>query len=103
MKSKFHATHLGVFNDRQLTTIYGILSKAMKQAIGFLPNFPSGGVQKPLKEAGLDLPPMRDRAAQMGIEHLIRVMNTNTERGFTAHAHVHRLLTQFNHWPRKAL
>ena len=25
------------------------------------------------------------------------------ERGFTARAHVHRLLTQFNHWPREAL
>ncbi len=39
----------------------------------------------------------------MGIEHLTRGMNKDTERGFTAHAHVHRLLTQFNHWPREAL
>jgi hypothetical protein len=75
LKSKYHATHLGVFNERQLTTIDGILNKAMRQAIGLLPNFPSEGVQKPLKEAGLGLPPMRDRATQMGIEHLTRVMN----------------------------
>jgi hypothetical protein len=46
---------------------------------------------------------MRDRATQMGIEHLTRVMNKDTERGFTAHAHVHRLLSQFNHWPQEAL
>ena len=46
---------------------------------------------------------MRDRAAQIGIDHLTRVMNKDTERGFTAHAHVHRLLTQFNHWPLEAL
>ena len=46
---------------------------------------------------------MRDIAAQMGIEHLTRVMNKDTERGFTAHAHVHRLLFQFNHWPQEAL
>jgi hypothetical protein len=39
----------------------------------------------------------------MGIEHLTRVMNKETERGFTAHDHVHRLLSQFNHWPNEAL
>ena len=33
LKSKYHATHLGVFNERQLTTIDGILNKAMRQAI----------------------------------------------------------------------
>ena len=46
---------------------------------------------------------MRDKATQMGIEHLTRVMNKYTKRGFTAHAHVHRLLSQVNHWPREAL
>ena len=69
----------------------------MRQALGLLPNFHSEGLQKPLKETGLGLPPMRDRAAQMGIEHLTRVMNKDIERGFTAHAHVYRLLSQFNH------
>ncbi len=39
----------------------------------------------------------------MGIEHLTRVMNKDTEGGFTAHDHVHRLLSQFNHWPQEAL
>ena len=46
---------------------------------------------------------MRDRDTQMEIEHLTRVMNKDTERGFTVHAHVHRLLSQFNHWPQEAL
>ena len=49
------------------------------------------------------MPPMRDRATQMGIKHLTRAMNKDTERGFTAHVHVHRLLSQFNHWPQEAL
>ena len=40
LKFKYRATHLGVFNERQLTTIDGILNKAMRQAIGLLPNFP---------------------------------------------------------------
>ena len=30
-------------------------------------------------------------------------MNTDKERGFKAHAHVHRLLSQYNHWPQEAL
>jgi hypothetical protein len=33
LKSKYHATRLGVFNERQLTTIDGIFNKAMRQAI----------------------------------------------------------------------
>jgi hypothetical protein len=93
LKPEYHATHLGMFNDRQLTTIDGILNKAMRQAIGLLPNFPSEGVQRPLKDAGLGLPPIRDIATQMEIEHITRIMNNDTERGFTAHAHAHRLLS----------
>jgi len=103
LKSKYHATHLGVFNGRQLTTIDDIFNKAMGQAIGLLPNFPTEGVQILLKEAGLNLFPMRDRSTQIGIEHLTRVMNKDTDKRFTAHAHVHRLLSQFNHWPHEAL
>jgi hypothetical protein len=29
LKSKYHGTHFGVLNDQQLTTISGILNKAM--------------------------------------------------------------------------
>ena len=65
----------------------------MRQALGLLPNFPSEGVHRPLKEAGLGLSPMRDRAKQMGIEHLTRVMNKDKEIGFTAHAYAHCLLS----------
>ncbi len=75
----------------------------MRQAIGLLPNFPIEGLYRSLKEAGLGLSPMRGRASQMGIEHLTLVMNKDTERGFTAHAYIHRLLSQFNHWAHEAL
>jgi hypothetical protein len=60
LKSKYHATHLGVLNDRQLTTIDGILNKTMRQAIGLLPNFPTEGVQRPQKELGLGLPSIKE-------------------------------------------
>ena len=46
---------------------------------------------------------MRDRATQIVIVHLTHIINKDIERGFTAHAHVHRLLSQFNHWPQEAL
>ena len=67
LKTKNHATHLRELSDRQLTTIDGIQNKAMRQAVGLLPNFPTEGVQRPLKKMGLGLPSIRDRATQMGI------------------------------------
>ena len=81
LKSKYHATHLGVFNDRQLTEIDGIRNRALRQATGLLSNFPTEGVQRPPKEMGLGLPSVRDKANQMGIEHIINTMNKDTERG----------------------
>ena len=39
----------------------------------------------------------------MGVEHLSTAMNKDTERGYLAHAHTHRLLSQFGHWPTEAL
>jgi len=58
LKSKYHATHLGVFNERQLSNIDGILNKVMRKSIGLFPNFPMEGVQCTLKEAGLGSPPL---------------------------------------------
>jgi len=58
LKSTYYATYLGVFNERQLTTIDIILNKAMRQAHSLLPNFPTEGVQSPMKEASLGLSPM---------------------------------------------
>jgi hypothetical protein len=103
LKSKYHATHIGISNNRHLTEINGILNRALRQATGLLSSFPTEGVQRSLKEMGLILPSARDRATQMGIEHLINTMNKNTERGFLANSHTLRILTQFNHWPTEAL
>ena len=102
LKSKHHASHLGVFNDRQIPEIDGILNRTLRQATGLLSNFPTEEVQRPPKEMGLGLLSIRDRATQMGIEHLICNMSKDTERGYLAHSHVLRILTQFNHWPTKA-
>jgi hypothetical protein len=56
LKSKYHATHLGVFTNRQLTDIDRILNRALRLATCLLHNFPTEGVQKPTKEMGLGLP-----------------------------------------------
>ncbi len=44
LKSKYHAVHLGVLNDRQLTEIDGILNRALRQATCLMSNFPIEGV-----------------------------------------------------------
>ena len=103
LKSKYHATHLGVFNDRQLTEINGKLNRAPRHDTCLLLNFPTEGVQRSPKEMGLRLPTVRNRATRMGIEHLIRTMSKDTDRGFLAHSHTLRILTQFNHWSTEAL
>jgi hypothetical protein len=56
LKSKYHATHLGVFNERQISIIDGILDKAMRQVIGLLPNFPTEGVQFISRKLGCGSP-----------------------------------------------
>ena len=91
LKSKYHATHLGVFIARQLTMIDGILNKAMRQVTRLLSIFPTEEVQRPLKELGLGLPHIKDRAT--GVEHIIRTTDKDTERGYLSHSHVFRILT----------
>ncbi len=66
LKLKNHATNLGVFNDRQRTTIDGILNKAMRQAIGLLPNFPTEGVQRPIKNSVMAYPPSKTELPKWG-------------------------------------
>ncbi len=102
--SIYISTHIGVFNDRQLAEINGILNRALRQATCLLSNFFTDIVQRLPKDMGLGLPSVRDRATEMEIEHLINTMHKDTKRGFLAPSHTLRIiLTQFNHWPTKAL
>jgi hypothetical protein len=41
LKSKYHATHLGIFTDTQLSTIDKIFNKAARNAMGLAPSFPT--------------------------------------------------------------
>ena len=44
LKSKYHATHLGIFIDTQLNTIDKILNKAARNALGLTPSFPTKAI-----------------------------------------------------------
>jgi hypothetical protein len=53
LKSKYHATHLGIFTDTQPSTIDKILNKAARNALGLTPSFPMEAIRLPTKEMGL--------------------------------------------------
>jgi hypothetical protein len=82
LKSKYHARHLGIFTDSQLDTIDKILHKAARNAVGLTPIFPTKAIHRPAKEMGLGYAPLKDKATQMGIEHLMEILNKPTDRGY---------------------
>jgi hypothetical protein len=103
LKSKYHATHLGIFTKTQLTSIDTILNKAARQSLGVTPGFPTEAIHNPTTELGLGLDSILNRAATMGTEHLVNISNKPTERGHIANMHNSRLLNTFQHWPPEAL
>jgi len=70
LKSKYHATHLGIFTDKKLETIDKILTRAARNALGLIPSFPTEGVHRPTKEMELGYATIKYTVTQMGIEHL---------------------------------
>jgi hypothetical protein len=89
-KSKYHATHLGIFTSTQLNTFDKILNKAARNALGLTPSFPTEAIHRPTKEMGLGYAPLRNKATQMGIEHLIDILNKPTDTSYLAYAHTSR-------------
>ena len=102
LKSKYHATHLGIFTDSQLDTIDKILNKAAINALGLTPSFPTEGIHRPTKEIGLGYAPLEDKATHMGVEHLMEILNKPTDRVYRAYAHTTRVATGYQHWPKEA-
>ena len=51
---------------------------------------------------GLGYTPMKDRATQMGIEHVTEIINKPTDRGYIAYAHTTRVANTYHHWPKEA-
>ena len=40
---------------------------------------------------------MKDKATQMGIEHITEILNKPTERGYIAYAHAKRVANTYRH------
>ena len=70
LNSKYHATHLGIFTDKQLEHVDTNLKKATRNALGLTPSFPTEAIHRPTIELGLGYTPMKDKATQMGVEHI---------------------------------
>jgi hypothetical protein len=68
LRSKYHATHVGIFTDTQLSTIDKILDKGARNALGLTPIFPTKAIHRPTKDMGLRYVPLRNKATQIGIE-----------------------------------
>jgi hypothetical protein len=51
---------------------------------------------------GLGYAPMKDRAIQMGIEHITKIFNKPTKRGYIAYAHTTRVANTYHHCPKEA-
>ena len=94
---------MGVIIDTQLHTLDKILNKAARNAPGLTPSFPPmEAIHCPTKERGLGYAPFKDKATQMGIEHLMKIFNKPTEWGCLAFSHTSRVATLYQHWPKEA-
>jgi hypothetical protein len=80
LRSKYHATHLGIFAASQLDIIDKILNIAERNAMGLTPNFPIEAIHRLAKEMGLGYAPLKDKETQMRIEHIMDILNKPTDR-----------------------
>ena len=103
LRSKYHAVHLGVFNDTQLRNIDSILNSALRNAYRLLPSFPTEGLYRTQDSYGLGHESIQNKIALMGTEQLIRMANMPTERGYITFQHVKGLANTYKHWPLEAL
>jgi len=77
LKSKYHATHLGIFTDIQLEIIEKILDKAARNVLGLIPSFPTETMHRPTKEIGLGYAPIKDKAIRNSEKNTSWISLTN--------------------------
>ena len=51
---------------------------------------------------GLGYAPLKNKATQMGIKHIMDILNKPTDRGYLAYAHTSRVANTYQHWPKEA-
>ena len=81
LKSKYHATQTGLFTDIQLQTIYKLLNKVARNTLVLISSFQMEVIHRKTTEMGLGYAPIKERATQIGIEHVTEIFNKPTDRG----------------------
>ena len=51
---------------------------------------------------GLGYAPLINKATQLGIKHLMDILNKPTDRGYLAYAHTSRVANTYQYWPKEA-
>jgi hypothetical protein len=65
--------------------------------MGLAPSFPTEAIYRPAKEMGIGYALLRNKATQMGIEHLMDILNKPTNGGYLAYEHTSRVATTYQH------
>jgi hypothetical protein len=85
-----------------METIDKLLNKAATRALCLIPSFPMEAIYRHTTEMGLGYAPMKDRATQMGKEHITEILNKPTESGHIAYEHKTRVANTYHCWPKEA-
>ena len=101
--AKYHAMHLGIFTEQQLTVIDSMINSAVRKAKGLTPSFPTQAMHAGRDTMGIGRPSVKERAAYLATKHLVAMMNKPTQRGQWIYNHVNALIKQFGHWPKESL
>ena len=102
LQAKYHAVHLGIFTEAQMAQIDSILATATRNAHQLAPGTPTECLYRHTRQYGLGCLPIRARAAKMGLAHLIRTINTPSDRGTIAFEHVKHLTALYGAWPEES-
>ncbi len=90
LKSKYHAIHLGICPDNQCLSSEKRFRSNPKLCNGGNTYNHDGNTN----ERSI---PMKDRATQMGIEHITEILSKHTDRGYIAHTHTTRKANTYHH------
>ena len=101
--AKYHAMHLGLFSEQQLSIIDSMINSAIRKAQGLTPSFPTQALQAGRDNMGIDRPSVKARVTYLAAKHLVAMMNKPTQRGLWIYNHVGTLIKKFDHWPKEAL
>ena len=77
-----------------------ILNTNISKAYNLILSFPTKVLHKHPSELGLDKPQIKERATQVGHEHLVKTLNRPSQREHLAH--VSLLAKRFQHWPSES-